>query len=67
MNTLTDKFEQCISIVLSTYNRSDALRNCLCWLNDCEVPSEASVELVVVDNNSVDDTRAVVEQFGRVA
>lgn len=51
-----------LSVVICTYNRSDMLRDTLqSWI---DVHKDAcQVELIVVDNNSSDDSRNVVEQF----
>ncbi len=48
-----------VSIVIATYNRSDALVRCLESLHAMERP--APCEVVVVDNASTDGTRQVVE------
>jgi glycosyltransferase involved in cell wall biosynthesis len=53
-----------ISVVICTYNRSQSLRGTLASLAEMEVPSNLSWELIVVDNNSADDTRAVIEEIG---
>ena len=53
-----------ISVVICTYNRSRSLRETLASLAKMEAPADLSWELVVVDNNSTDNTRAVVEEFG---
>lgn len=51
-----------LSVVVCTYNRSLWLRNCL---NSLERPCADAglVEVVIVDNNSSDDTRMVAESF----
>ena len=49
------------SIVLCTYNRSGNLRRVLKDLEDLAVPQGVSHEIIVVDNNSSDDTKSVVE------
>lgn len=49
------------SIVVCTYNRAASLGDTLRALRALEVPPAVSWEVVVVDNNSKDDTRAVVE------
>lgn len=53
------------SIVISTRNRADRLPRCLEAIG--RISSEKSFELVVVDNNSTDNTRAAVEHFARAA
>lgn len=52
-----------ISVVLCTYNRAASLAVVLESLGRQRLPSGASWELVLVDNNSKDDTRAVAERF----
>jgi len=54
-----------VSVVICTYNRSDSLRVTLGSLARMYVPLDLAWELLVVDNNSSDDTRAVVEEFAR--
>lgn len=50
-----------ISIVICTYNRCESLRRVLDDLKHMKVPAGTSHEVIVVDNNSKDDTRVVVE------
>jgi glucosyl-dolichyl phosphate glucuronosyltransferase len=51
-----------ISVVVTTYNRSELLRNCLESL--CQQTLDRSLyEVIVVDNLSTDDTRQIVEDF----
>jgi glycosyltransferase involved in cell wall biosynthesis len=52
-----------ISVVICTYNRAESLRRTLSSVAKMEVPSDLSWEVIVVDNNSTDATRAVVEEF----
>ena len=52
-----------ISVVICTYNRSQSLRQILSSLVKMEVPGDLSWEVIVVDNNSSDDTRDVVREF----
>lgn len=51
-----------ISVVVCTYNRAGLLRRCLGHLL-AQTADPRSWELIVVDNNSTDDTRLVVESF----
>ncbi len=51
-----------VSVVLCTYNRSHLLADALHALL-AQVPDTAPYEVVVVDNNSSDATRDVVEPF----
>lgn len=52
-----------ISVIVCTYNRATSLRRTLATLAEQGDPPNASWELIVVDNNSTDKTRAVVEEF----
>lgn len=53
-----------VSVVVSTYNRCDTLRQALESLldQDCD---KTRYEIVVVDNNSTDGTRQTIESFSR--
>ena len=51
------------SVIICTYNRSDSLKTTLDSLAQMTVPPDLSWELIVVDNNSNDRTREVVEEF----
>lgn len=51
-----------LSVVICTYNRSFWLRKCLeSLVGQCEV--NELLEVLIVDNNSTDDTRMVAEEF----
>ena len=51
-----------VSVVISTYNRGDELRDTLAsLLAQCD--GSPGYEVLVVDNNSTDQTRAVIESF----
>lgn len=54
-----------ITVILCTYNRAVALRKALASVAAQNAPSSATWEVLVVDNNSKDQTRAVVEDFCR--
>ncbi|MGH7365182.1 MAG: glycosyltransferase [Candidatus Rokuibacteriota bacterium] len=51
-----------VSVVITTYNRAEVLPHALEGLLRQEAP-DLRYEVVVVDNNSTDSTRAVVESF----
>ena len=51
-----------LSVVLSTYNRSPVLKNALERLL-LQQTSGIEYEILIVDNNSTDDTRQVVQSF----
>ena len=52
-----------ISVLLCTYNRSHSLETALESLRETCVPTGLAWEVLVVDNNSTDDTPAVVAGF----
>lgn len=52
-----------ISVVLSTYNRCDILPRALERFAQQQTPAGLNYEVIVVDNNSTDATKAVVETF----
>jgi glucosyl-dolichyl phosphate glucuronosyltransferase len=54
-----------ISVILCTYNRSVRLTTALESVSASQLPRQVDWEVLVVDNNSEDDTRTVVEGFCR--
>lgn len=52
-----------IDIILATYNRCNQLRIALESLLRAHIPADLDVTIVVVDNNSSDDTLAVVQAY----
>ena len=54
-----------ITVILCTYNRCQSLANSLESLASSQVPESVSWQVLVVDNNSRDQTRAVVEDYCR--
>jgi glycosyltransferase involved in cell wall biosynthesis len=56
-----------LSVVICTYNRAETLADTLASLNRCVQRPEDSVEVIVVDNNSVDRTADVCREFAQVA
>ena len=54
-----------IAVVVATYNRCDSLRNVLEALVRCDVPSGLEWDAWIIDNNSRDQTREVVEYFSQ--
>lgn len=52
-----------ISVVICTFNRSESLKRTLESVCTLKVPGGLAWELIVVDNNSSDNTKAVVEEF----
>jgi len=56
-----------ISVIICTYNHFASLKRALNSLKEMTVPNELTWELVVVDNNSQDGTRDIVNDFIRVS
>ncbi|GGW86956.1 glycosyltransferase [Alteromonas halophila] len=52
-----------ISVIICTYNRASALRKCLESFKTLTSPEELKWELVVVDNNSTDETESLLAEF----
>jgi glycosyltransferase involved in cell wall biosynthesis len=52
-----------VSVVLCTYNRCGDLRLALTSLASSRVPASVEWEVLVVDNNSTDETSSVVQEF----
>ena len=56
-----------VSVVLGTYNRAASLQMTLETFSRLVCPSHLGWELLVVDNNSHDNTREVIHNFARTA
>jgi glycosyltransferase involved in cell wall biosynthesis len=52
-----------VSVILCTYNRSQSLARALESVAASQMPETVDWEIVVVDNNSTDNTRPVVMEF----
>jgi glycosyltransferase involved in cell wall biosynthesis len=52
-----------ITVVLCTYNGADSLGSALTSLSKLSVPDGLSWEVVLVNNNSADDTEKIIEEF----
>lgn len=52
-----------ITVILCTYNRCESLRVALESVAQSSMPQSVEWELLLVDNNSNDQTRAVLEEF----
>src|SRR5215831_7362478 len=52
-----------ITVILCTYNRFASLRNALTSAAGLVLPESVKWEVLVVDNNSADQTRVVIEEF----
>jgi len=52
-----------VSVIICSYNRASSLINTLKSLEALECQPGISWELIVVDNNSTDETRAIVAEF----
>ena len=54
-----------ISVVIATYNRCESLIKALQSIADQTGIDKADYEIIVVDNNSTDKTKEIVEGFKR--
>ena len=52
-----------ITVILCTYNRCESLARALASVAVSQVPEDVRWEVLVVDNNSRDQTRAVVDEY----
>lgn len=52
-----------ISIVICTYNRGRILEETLASFSEMELPTDESMELVIIDNRSTDTTKEIAEEF----
>ena len=52
-----------ISIIICTWNRAETLRMTLDSLTEQLMPTATDIEVILVDNNSTDSTKAVVEDL----
>jgi glycosyltransferase involved in cell wall biosynthesis len=52
-----------VSVVVSTFNRAASLGTAIDALVRQQVPPDLDFEIIIVDNNSSDETRAVVDTF----
>ena len=56
-----------ISVIICTRNRSQSLKRTLESIRQLSCPVDVSWEVVVVDNNSSDDTKAVIDSVGETS
>lgn len=52
-----------ITVIVCTYNRCQVLAKALESMAESEIPNSVDWEVLVVDNNSVDKTRELVEEY----
>lgn len=52
-----------ISVIICTYNRSESLKDTLESIEALFIPEGLQWELIIVDNNSTDNTKKIVEHF----
>jgi len=52
-----------VSVIICTYNRASKLRKTLQGFGQMAVPSGLQWELLIIDNNSTDDTKPVCAEF----
>lgn len=55
-----------VSVIICTYNRANSLAQTLDSLQCMTIPSGLNWELILVDNNSKDHTKQVVEEFAPI-
>lgn len=55
-----------VDVVICTYNRSGMLEKSIRSILDAGIPQGVSLQLIVVNNNSTDDTEAVIKGFRNV-
>ena len=53
------------TILICTYNRAPLLRETLAAMQQMRAPDNCAVDIIIVDNNSTDETAAVVRQASR--
>jgi glycosyltransferase involved in cell wall biosynthesis len=51
----------CATVLICTYNRAKLLAETLAAMQRLKLPSDCAVEIVVVDNNSTDETKEIAE------
>ena len=56
-----------LSVLICTYNRARRLAETLACVSRLRPPRHAPLDVIVVDNNSSDDTRQVIEDRARAA
>jgi glycosyltransferase involved in cell wall biosynthesis len=54
------------SIIVCTYNRSESLKTTLACLSRLNTPEDQQWEVIIVDNNSNDNTRQLVESESKI-
>ena len=52
-----------VSVIICTYNRAESLCQTLESFCQLQIPQEIKWELIVVDNNSTDDTRGICRKY----
>ena len=52
-----------VSIILCTWNRAELLRTTLNSLNEHSIPEGVNIEVILIDNNSSDNTKAVYDEM----
>jgi len=51
-----------LSIIICTFNRAPILSECLAALAS-QISNDETIELIIINNNSTDDTQKVIDQF----
>ena len=53
--------EECISVILTTYNRVENTLTCLKHLKNCDLPKNIYLKIFIADSNSSDNTLKIVK------
>ena len=61
-NEVLGVFYPSVSVIIPVKNRSEDIRNCLRSLLSLDYPAD-SLEVIVIDDGSTDDTRKVIDSF----
>jgi glycosyltransferase involved in cell wall biosynthesis len=56
-----------VTVLICTYNRARLLRETCAALRELDTPPHCQLEIVIVDNNSTDNTRLVVDEAARLS
>ncbi|WP_350036939.1 glycosyltransferase [Pseudohaliea sp.] len=52
-----------LSVIICTWNRAESLRRCLARFTEIALPKKGDWEILVVNNNSTDNTSRIVKSF----
>ena len=52
-----------LSVIICTFNRQDQLELVLESINRCIIPKDIKLEIIIIDNNSNDNTKDIVNKY----